>query len=273
MDEQKVMSRLDDLWSESKESISIDQFKKILSSWTPQLDDDSELVNVLRIFTDGGCRGNTGASLGGWGVYSPTLNLESYGVDDETTNNKMELKAVYEALRMLFTRPIAIGQWDTIRIYSDSSYVVNTFNSWVWNWIKNGEIMSKKNSELIMSIASLIKLYKINEFTIQFVKVKGHSDCVGNAVADKLVNEAMDTHSNKLIPLSIKDIAETLLSYVYDTAEIWIDDNTIHIIDPGWSRSPKFAYYNSLTQKLESLNIDVEVIGGMNTDNLINIKP
>lgn len=145
---------------------------------------------MLKIYTDGGCRGNNSNedNIGGWGAYFiyndkvATIN----GAERNTTNNKMELKAVIESLKRIKTTDVDVV------VYSDSAYVVNGITSWIHGWIKKGWINSQKkpveNKEMWQELHTLTQRFN----NIKFEKVKGHSDNEGNNVADSLVNQAMD---------------------------------------------------------------------------------
>ena len=106
-------------------------------------------MSKIYIYCDGACRGNQHRkNVGGWGVYIQYKNhtKELSGRTINTTNNIMEMTAVIEALKAL-KRPCEV------EIYSDSSYVVNTFEKgWIYNWQKNNwKTASKdpvKNQEL-----------------------------------------------------------------------------------------------------------------------------
>ena len=86
--------------------------------------------NKIELFTDGACKGNPG--LGGWGVLiknSKILN-ELKGVQQQTTNNRMELIAVIKGLK-------SIQENADIEITTDSMYVNNGINQWIDNWKNN----------------------------------------------------------------------------------------------------------------------------------------
>ena len=136
------------------------------------------------LYTDGACSGNPGD--GGWGsilIYKDTKKELSGGQKD-TTNNIMEMTAVIKGLEAL-KRPC------NVNIYSDSSYVVNTFEKgWLENWMKNGWRTSDKkdvkNKDLWM------KLYELSQIhNITFNKVKGHSDDELNNRCDELARAAI----------------------------------------------------------------------------------
>ena len=91
----------------------------------------SELKKV-DIFTDGACSGNPGP--GGWGAILRygVHEKEMSGGEASTTNNRMELTAVIEALKVLKEKC-------EVTIYTDSKYVADAFlQGWIWNWMKNG---------------------------------------------------------------------------------------------------------------------------------------
>lgn len=133
----------------------------------------------VTIYTDGACSGNPGK--GGWGailIYGDAVK-EISGGEDNTTNNRMELKAVIEALK-------ALKSPCDVEIYSDSAYVVNAFTQkWIDNWIKNNwktaDKKSVKNVDLWQELLVLIKTHNVT-----FKKVKGHSDNELNERCDKL---------------------------------------------------------------------------------------
>mgnify|MGYP001216442821 CR=1 FL=1 len=130
--------------------------------------------SILKIYTDGACRGNPG--VGGWGAILKYENQikEIKGFSKETTNNIMELTAVIESLKQL-NRPC------DIIITTDSNYVKNGITEWIHNWKKNGwktaNRQQVKNKELWTELDLLS-----NEFEIKWSWVKGHS-------TDKLNNE------------------------------------------------------------------------------------
>ena len=136
------------------------------------------------IYTDGACSGNPGP--GGWGsilMYKGNKK-EISGGKENTTNNIMELTAVIEGLKLL-KFPC------TVKLYSDSAYVVNAFNQkWIYGWLKNGwKNASKepvKNKELWQELYDLTKIHEV-----EFIKVKGHSDNEYNNRCDELARNAI----------------------------------------------------------------------------------
>lgn len=135
---------------------------------------------VLEIWTDGACKGNPGP--GGWGVLMRygEHSRELYGGEPLTTNNRMELTAVIEALSAV-KRPVPIV------LHLDSSYVKNGITDWVHNWKRRGwrtgEGKPVKNVELWQALDKLAASH-----TIDWRWVKGHAGDPGNERADELAN-------------------------------------------------------------------------------------
>ncbi|MBE6467145.1 MAG: ribonuclease HI [Alphaproteobacteria bacterium] len=136
----------------------------------------------VEIYTDGACSGNPGA--GGWGAILRygTVEKELSGGESETTNNRMELTAVIEALKAL-KKPC------NIVLYTDSRYVMDGVNEWMPNWKVNGWRTSNKktpvkNIDLWQTLESLLEKHKI-----KWVWVKGHNGHPENERVDKLARE------------------------------------------------------------------------------------
>ena len=136
------------------------------------------------IHTDGACRGNPGP--GGWGVvlrYNGNLK-KLKGFDPETTNNRMELIAVIEALKAL-KRPC------DIELHTDSKYVMQGITEWLNNWKHNGWRTAArkpvKNIDLWQQLDAEVARHKID-----WNWVKGHSGIEDNEMADQLANAAID---------------------------------------------------------------------------------
>ncbi len=137
----------------------------------------------IDIYTDGACSGNPGK--GGWGVYLKIDNeeIQLNGAKDNTTNNRMELTAVIEALKYLKCK-------SNINLFTDSKYVMQGIEEWIHNWKKNNWKTSKKepvkNKELWIELDKLVSLHNI-----QWKWVKGHSGDYGNERADYLATTAI----------------------------------------------------------------------------------
>ena len=138
----------------------------------------------VTIYTDGACSGNPGP--GGWGaiLMYQAQKKELSGFEPETTNNRMELRAVIEAVR-------ALKVSCSVKIHTDSAYVCNAFHQhWLNNWQVNGwKTASKRdveNQDLWRELLSVL-----SKHTYQFVKVKGHSNNPYNNRCDELARLAI----------------------------------------------------------------------------------
>ena len=150
---------------------------------------DVDTVDAIIIYIVVAYRGNQkDKNVGGWGaVLKYKEHMKTlYGGEQNTTNNKMELTAAIMALRTLKTTYIPV------RVYCDSSYVVNGMNNWVKRWIKKGwrksDMRPVENKELWKELWELSQA----QSDIQWIKVKGHSGIELNELADKLANKGMD---------------------------------------------------------------------------------
>ena len=142
-------------------------------------------ISKARAFTDGACKGNPGP--GGWAVVFslPEESVEFCGYEKATTNNRMELRAVLEAIKL------GAGlEFKKLDIYSDSAYVVNAIKQkWVNKWQKNnwrtvaGE--NVKNRDLWEQLIRLTNLHK-QRMKVRVIKIKGHSGHIMNDRADEL---------------------------------------------------------------------------------------
>ena len=140
----------------------------------------------IEIFTDGACSGNPGK--GGWGAIlrHKQTEKELSGAENETTNNRMELTAVIEALKALKTTCI-------ITLYTDSRYVMDGINQWLPNWKKNNWKTSNKKSE-VKNIDLWQQLDElVQQHEIKWIWVKGHAGHSENERVDKLAREAIKT--------------------------------------------------------------------------------
>jgi ribonuclease HI len=138
---------------------------------------------VVRIYTDGACKGNPGP--GGWGALlrSGTHERELYGGDPATTNNRMELTAVIRALEAL-KRP------SKVEVYTDSEYVMKGITEWLAAWKRRGwktaDRKPVKNADLWRELDDLT-----NKHEVRWHWVRGHSGHPDNERADALANRGV----------------------------------------------------------------------------------
>lgn len=138
----------------------------------------------IEIYTDGACRGNPGP--GGWGalLIAGKHRKTLHGGERDTTNNRMELTAAIEALN-------ALKGPRTVRLHTDSKYVMHGITEWMANWKKRGwKTANKKpvkNQDLWMALDDAIARHDI-----EWRWVKGHDGNPGNEEADALANRGID---------------------------------------------------------------------------------
>lgn len=137
----------------------------------------------VEIWTDGACKGNPGP--GGWGalLVAGGREKELWGGEAGTTNNRMELTAVIEALRAL-KRPCSVV------LHVDSTYVMQGMSSWIVGWKRNGWRTAAKqpvkNAELWRALDE-----EVSRHEVRWVWVKGHAGDPGNERADQLANRGV----------------------------------------------------------------------------------
>lgn len=135
-------------------------------------------MKTIILYTDGACSGNPGP--GGWAALLMHGDHEKMlsGADPNTTNNRMEMMAVIEGLR-------ALQEPCLVRVHSDSAYIINAFTQgWIDNWIRRGWKKADKkpveNQDLWRDMMQAMERH-----TVEWVKVKGHSDDVLNQRVDE----------------------------------------------------------------------------------------
>jgi ribonuclease HI len=139
---------------------------------------------MIDIFTDGACSGNPGP--GGWGAILRRGDTEKelFGGEALTTNNRMEMTAVIEALR-------ALKQSVQARVHTDSQYVQKGISEWIHGWKRRGwKTATKepvKNEDLWRELDRLAAQHKI-----EWIWVKGHAGHAENERADALARRGVE---------------------------------------------------------------------------------
>jgi ribonuclease HI len=144
-------------------------------------------LNKIVIYTDGACKGNPGP--GGWGALlraADGAEKELFGGQLETTNNRMEMMAVIEALSAL-KRPCHVI------LFVDSQYVLKGMTEWLHGWKAKGWRTAAKqpvkNVDLWQRLDALVHQ---SEHRIEWQWVKGHAGDPGNERADALANRGVE---------------------------------------------------------------------------------
>ncbi len=140
-------------------------------------------MEKIDIYTDGACKGNPGP--GGWGAMLRTGEhvKELCGGEANTTNNRMELKAVIEALTTL-TRPC------TVVVHTDSQYVQKGISEWIHGWKARGWKTAAKAPVKNVDLWQALDAAQA-QHTIEWRWVKGHAGHEGNERADALANRGV----------------------------------------------------------------------------------
>ena len=138
------------------------------------------MTEAVVIYTDGACKGNPGP--GGWGAWMRwgEHEKELFGGEPLTTNNRMELTAVIEALS-------ALKRSTAVAVYTDSEYVKNGITTWIKGWKNRGwrtvDNKPVKNMELWQRLDALVAQHRVS-----WHWVRGHTGDPGNERADELAN-------------------------------------------------------------------------------------
>lgn len=139
-------------------------------------------MSEVKVYCDGACAGNPGP--GGWGaiLISNRKVKEISGGEPDTTNNRMELTAAIEALRLL-------PEGSQVQMYTDSSYLVNGASAWMKGWKARGW---KRKEGPLLNVDLWQALDKeLERHEVKWEWVKGHAGNGFNERADHLATRAI----------------------------------------------------------------------------------
>jgi ribonuclease HI len=136
------------------------------------------------IYTDGSSLGNPGP--GGWGsvIAHEEKVVELGGREKESTNNRMEMMAAIQALRLVQEKKV---KGKVIKVHTDSAYVLNGITMWIFSWMKNNWRTASKDPVLNQDLWE--ELFKLeldlkHRYKVEWIKVKGHSGVLLNERCD-----------------------------------------------------------------------------------------
>jgi ribonuclease HI len=193
------------------------------------------MKNNIQTFTDGASKGNPGP--GGWGavIVNGDDVTELGGREENTTNNRMELRAILESLRKVST-----SEEEKI-IYTDSKYALNGITKWITNWKQNGWQTKAKqevlNRDLWEEIDRLIESQKI-----VWELIAGHAGVLGNERADVIASSFGENKTPELFSGKLKD-------YEVDVLNIDLDKATQE--KKARSKMKAYSYLSLVNGKLE----------------------
>ncbi|HET8574835.1 MAG TPA: RNase H family protein [Candidatus Paceibacterota bacterium] len=193
------------------------------------------MKNGISVYTDGSSLGNPGP--GGWGavvLWGKNQVKEIGGREEHTTNNKMELRAVEQALSLISKS----DRKDDVKLSSDSKYFLQGISGWIFGWQKNGwktktggEVSNREIWEAIFELKS--EMEKNRKLTFEYVP--GHVKHPGNERADTIARSFAEGKNPKLFEGKIDED-------VYDEKNLLVDEEALRKRKAARSRSSQKAY-------------------------------
>ena len=132
---------------------------------------------IMIIYTDGSCHGNPGK--GGWALYCPETGLENWGSAERTTNNRMELTAIINAMQVP----------GVTKIITDSDYCHKGCTKWIKGWVRKG--WKTASGADVKNDGLWKKILELDPDRIEFEWVKAHDTNEHNNYVDQLANKAI----------------------------------------------------------------------------------
>ncbi|OKH13753.1 ribonuclease HI [[Limnothrix rosea] IAM M-220] len=197
---------------------------------------------IDRIYTDGGCINNPGS--GGWGVvvkYKDGSVTELGDRQDQTTNNRMEMQAAIEALKLFRDS----DQRESIQLLTDSKYVIDGITKWIKGWKRKG--WKKSSGAPVLNQDLWQEMDKLNHPAVEWTHVKGHSGEEGNERADAIANSfargkapilktARFTSENQKNTQKLQNLPKTGVIPSTSVTELSVDSDENSIVIPSVSR-------------------------------------
>ena len=143
------------------------------------------------IYSDGACSGNPGPGGWAWVALSGSDIREGYGGEPLTTNNRMELTAVIEALSTF--RRSAAGLRPSVEVRTDSQYVRNGVTTWMAAWKRNGWRTASKSPVKNRDLWERLDVLSA-ELGVRYVWVEGHAGETWNERCDELARRGVEEH-------------------------------------------------------------------------------
>ena len=151
------------------------------------------MTDMVDVYTDGACSGNPGP--GGWGALlrSGGNEQEMLGYSPNTTNNRMELLAAIRALESMESA-------GTVRITTDSKYVMDGITKWIHGWKRNGWRTAAKKPVKNADLWRLLET-QVSRHKVTWAWVKGHDNHPENERADELARRGITDGQSRRIPV------------------------------------------------------------------------
>jgi len=171
------------------------------------------MIESMRIFTDGASRGNPGP--GGWGAvcidFEAQTVTEYGGREDNTTNNRMELTAIAEALHH-------VPEEMQVTVFTDSGYVVKGVTRWIKNWRRNNWQTTQKTDVLNRDVWERLD-HELSRCTVSWKHIGGHVGLPGNERADDIATAYADNKTIELYEGSIGSYGVDIMQSVEDSGK------------------------------------------------------